>query len=226
MVPATRVMPPAGESTVNRPPSGLDAIADADRVDVRRSAAGDDLEREPCRFVADRHRRLGAGVGALEHLEAAQVHGSRDLGWTGHVRLDVEVSRQVRARRGRADRDGQPARLEQGRIDVLGKFPRLGHRQVHVPCHLLEQRSRSGRVGGDQPGGHLEVGRKRDQVLLHALVQLTLDRAALGVVDLDESPARCAQADDLCAQPVELLRRRGLPSLHGANTPRDGGLAP
>ena len=109
---------------------------------------------------------------------------------------------------------------------MLGKVPRLSHRQVHVSRHFLEQRSGCGRVGADQPGGELEIGRKRDQVLLNALVQLALDPAAPGVVDLGKSPARGAQVDDLGAQPVELLRRRGLPSLHGATTPRDGGLAP
>ena len=100
-----------------------------------------------------------------------------------------------------------------------GKVLRLSHRQVHVPRHLLEQRSRCGRVGADQPGGELEVGRKRDQVLLDALVQLALKPAALGIVDHGEPPARGPQVDDLGAQPVELLRRRDLPSLHGGQHP-------
>ena len=102
---------------------------------------------------------------------------------------------------------------------MLGEVPRLGHRKVQVPRHRLEQRPRCGRVGADQAGGELEVGRERDQVLLNALVQLTLDPAALGVVDLGKSPAGGAQVDDLGAQPVELLRRRGLPSLHGGQHP-------
>ena len=156
------------------------------------------------RIILELKDRLGAPVGAIEQLEAAQIDGSRDGGWSGSMRLDVEVCQHVGVRGRVADRHGQPARFEKRRMDVLGEVARLSDRTVQVLRRLLEQGSRRRRVLTGHARGELEVGRERHQVLLHTLVQLPLESLSLDGVALGKSPARCAQVDHLGAKPVEL----------------------
>ncbi len=61
--------------------------------------------------------------------------------------------------------------------------------------------------------GELQGNRERDQVLVHAVVQITLDHAAVGIRGQDEPLPCCAQLLDLDAQSIELLLHVDLPSL-------------
>jgi len=54
----------------------------------------------------------------------------------------------------------------------------------------------------------LQVDRERDQVLLRALVEVTLDPAAVGIGSKNEPRTGRAQLGDLGAQPLELAAPR------------------
>ena len=75
------------------------------------------------------------------------------------------------------------------RMSSIAAFAR---RRVRVHLHARE----------------LEVDRERHEMLLHAPVQLALDRAAVGVGRENEPLARCAQRRELAAQLVERLGER------------------
>jgi hypothetical protein len=74
-------------------------------------------------------------------------------------------------------------------------------------------------VDAGRPGCDLEHGRDRDEVLLHALVQVSLDPLAVGIVGQHEPPARTLQADDLVTQPIELLKVLDPSGLHRGHHP-------
>jgi hypothetical protein len=71
-------------------------------------------------------------------------------------------------------------------MNSLRKLSRLLEGLLHVFPHLFEECLGSCRVGLGQPDRELEVDRKRDQVLLHAVVQLAFDPAPVGVGREDE----------------------------------------
>jgi hypothetical protein len=68
----------------------------------------------------------------------------------------------------------------------MRELARLVQRLLHVAPHLFEKRLRSRRIGVQQSSGELQVGRERDQVLLHALMQVALDPATVGVSGQEE----------------------------------------
>ena len=82
-------------------------------------------------------------------------------------------------------------------MDSLRELSRLLERLLHVAPHLFEQRLGSCRVGLRQPDRELEVDRERDQVLLHAVVQLAFDPAPVGVGREDESSLEARQRASL-----------------------------
>ena len=55
-------------------------------------------------------------------------------------------------------------------------------------------------------------------MLLDAVVQLTLDPAAVGIGGQDEPPAGCMQAHDFRAKSVERLCRFGVRGFQGRST--------
>jgi hypothetical protein len=66
----------------------------------------------------------------------------------------------------------------------------------------------------------LQVDRNRDQLLVHDLVEVALDRAAIGVGSDDKSLARRTQLRVLEAQPTDLFPQRlDVPSLQGDRPP-------
>jgi hypothetical protein len=109
--------------------------------------------------------------------------------------------------RGAAQRGGEPARLEQRRVDPVRELCRLVERPLHVLAHLVEQRPRRGWIGIRQPACQLEVDRERDEVLLRTVVKLALESATVGIGSRHDARSRRAQLLDLEAQPVERLLR-------------------
>ena len=67
-------------------------------------------------------------------------------------------------------------------MDALRQRPQLVERDADVGAHLLEEAKRLARVGLDEPARRLQLDRERDELLLHAVVQRALDRAAFVVV--------------------------------------------
>ena len=94
---------------------------------------------------------------------------------------------------------------------------------MHVARHLVKERLRAAGSESDQLAGELELDRERDKVLLHAVVQVTLDRATVGIGGQNEPRPRRAQLGDLGAQPLELVARCfSLLGLQGYRPPGSG----
>ena len=110
-----------------------------------------------------------------------------------------------RAHRRGAEGDGKPVGLEQLWVDPLGQPCRFVQRLLDVPPHLFEQRLRGRRICVDQWVGELQLDRERDEVLLHVVVQVALDRASIGVGGKNEPYPGRAQLDNLRAEPFELV---------------------
>ena len=72
------------------------------------------------------------------------------------------------------------------RVDALREQGRLVERPPDVTFHFVEQRVQGRGIGVWAPPGELHGGRQGDQVLLHAAVQFTLDRPAVGIGGQDE----------------------------------------
>ena len=111
----------------------------------------------------------------LEHLKAAEVDRSQQLRWVACARCDLDGGRNADAHSGRAQRCGEAARLEQWRKDPLRKPSRLVQRALNVAPHLFQEHLRRQRIGVRQLVRVLKVDGERDEVLLHALVQIMFD---------------------------------------------------
>ena len=138
---------------------------------------------------ADRHVRFARPRG--ERGEPAQVHGQRDLRLVGRVGGDVDGGRHSSLHRGRPQQRGETSQLERRRVDALSEQGRFVERPPNVALHLVEQRVDGCGVGVCRSPGELQGGRQGDQVLVHAAVQLTLDRAAVGIGGQDETFSGC-----------------------------------
>jgi hypothetical protein len=89
----------------------------------------------------------------------------------------------------RVDPRRQQAHVVEGLLDVSSDL-------------LEERRQRRGAVVGG-PAGELQGNPERDQPLLHAVVQLVLDAAALRIGGGDQPRARRAKRSDVEVQVVE-----------------------
>jgi hypothetical protein len=76
---------------------------------------------------------------------------------------------------------------------------------LHVARHLFKECLRAPWIRVDQWAGELQLDREGDEVLLHAVVQFTLDRPTVGVAGQKEPRPRRAQPGDLRAKTLELV---------------------
>ena len=179
----------------------------------------DDLEDERSLLFSHRDGQPRPGVGVLEQLENAEVHRYRDLGWTRGTRCGFDANRDGSACCHRAEQRTKTACLEYRRVDPLRKLRRLVQRLLHAALHFFEERIRSRRIGREQLRGELQVHGEGDEVLLYALVQIALDRTAVGVGSQYEPLPRRAQLRDVVAQLVERFAQRlDVPSLQRGST--------
>ena len=97
-------------------------------------------------------------------------------------------------------------------MDPIGELRGLAECLLHVASQLVECHLRPLGIRLHPAGGELEVDRERHEVLLHAPVQLPLERPAVGVGGEDDPLARRTQRRDLLAELVE--RRVGRIGVH------------
>jgi hypothetical protein len=76
---------------------------------------------------------------------------------------------------------------------------------LHVARHLFEERPCGRRIFVNQWAGELQLDREGDKLLLHAVVQITLDRPTVGVAGQNEPRPRRAQPGDVRAKTLELV---------------------
>jgi hypothetical protein len=93
-------------------------------------------------------------------------------------------------------------------MDPLRQRPRPVQRLVCVAPHFVDEGGCCGGIGGDQAAGLLQIDRQPDEVLLRAVVELTLDPAAIGVGGQHEPRPRRAQLLRLLAKPLDRLLQR------------------
>ena len=96
-------------------------------------------------------------------------------------------------------------------MDSARQVAQLLHRELGLLARVGDQRRGGERVRRQARLRHPERQRQRDQPLLRAVVQVTLDPAALGVTGGDDAGARVAQVVDALVQ------------LHGARAEHDAG---
>ncbi len=121
-----------------------------------------------------------------ERGQPAQVDRHPDLRGVARAGGDVDGGRDAGTHCGRAQQRGQAARLEHRRIDALRKQRRLVERLLDVATHLLEERLGRRGIGVRRLPSELQIDCERDEVLMHAIVQVTLDAAAVGIRGHDE----------------------------------------
>ena len=181
---------------------------------------GDDLEGDGPLGLANGDPRRRPAAGALEHLEAAEVHEARNFRREARARRHLDACPGAEARRCGTQRRSEAARFEQRGVDPVRELPRLLERVPYVASDLVEELPGRSGILVRQLARKLDVDRERDQVLLNTVVELALDPPAVGVGGQDEALSGCAELLDLEAQPVErLLRRLGMWKLQGDRLP-------
>ena len=147
-----------------------------------------------------------------ERVEPRQVDRHHGLRRVAAGRGHVDPGRNARSGRGRAKQCGQVARFERRRVDPLREPRRLLEPVVHGTGHLGEERRQRGGIRVLGLPGELQAHSERDQVLVDAVVKVTLDRATICVCGQDESPPRGAKLLELHPQSVEIPLHVDLPS--------------
>ena len=215
---------PGSDRIVSRPPSASTRSRSRSSPAVGSGAVLDDLEGErsaprpaPSIVAARRPRRARAPRGSRSTPPPRPRAGSsRPL----RPRSEPGPRRSTAAD---AQRRSEAARLEQRRIDPLRELapsrPAPAARRAPsprgAPSPPQDRRPPTAR--------ELQVDGERDQVLLHAVVEVALDAAAVGIGGQDEPLPGRAQLLDLEAQPVErFLQRLDVPSLQGDRPPARG----
>jgi hypothetical protein len=85
---------------------------------------------------------------------------------------------------------------------------RLLERVLNLSTQVVQDLRGRRCITADELAGELDVDGERDEPLLQAVVQLTLERPAIRVVGAGLAVSRCANVVDLEAQPIERLLRR------------------
>jgi hypothetical protein len=104
-------------------------------------------------------------------------------------------------------------------VDPLREPRRLVEGVLHGTAHLGEEGGHRSGVVALRLAGELQAHSESDQVLMDPVVQVTLDRATIGIRRQDEPSARRAKLIELHAQSVELSLHIDLPSLQRDRLP-------
>ena len=122
----------------------------------------------------------------LERFQAAEVDGHLDV-----LRVTTDATAHLsghgRAARGGPERLGDAALGQQRRIDPARERADLVQDVVHLPPHRREHALALGRVVLHRLGRHLELDAQADEMLLHAVVEIALEPAPLGMRHLEEA---------------------------------------
>jgi hypothetical protein len=86
-------------------------------------------------------------------------------------------------------RRAETTRLEQWRIDSLGKVRRLVQGELHVAPDVPQDGLCCDWIGLEQRGCELDADRDCYQVLLHPLVEVTFEPLAIGIAGQNKTSA-------------------------------------
>src|SRR5882757_8570732 len=140
-------------------------------------------------------------------------HRSRDVGGNRDRYRDVQGQS--------LDRPGEPPIGQHRRVDAVHDVAQLVQGRYGAGPRLVEQVRGRVRVGLDQASGQPEAHRQRDHAGLGAVVQVALDAAQLGGLDVQRATAGSAQHVDALQQfPLAL---RGEPVQHPGVDAEQGG---
>ena len=134
--------------------------------------------------VASAYLIAFASASATTKYAAVSTAARRALG-----SVDRDVDRQRAARGERGDRRLEPAVGEDRRVDAAGEVAELLERLARAAAGLGEQHPRRLRVGPELLLGHADAHAERDETGLRAVVQVALDAAQLGLLDVDRGGA-------------------------------------
>jgi hypothetical protein len=192
-------------------------------------AVVDDLDDEQVPVAGDADADLGrpgvlgrVGQGLGDH----EVGGRLDRpGQPPGGHLDPDRNRRAGGQGG--DGRVQAPVGEHGRVDAAGQVAQLGQGPLGLLVGLADQGGGRGRVGLQLGPGHAQVHGQGDQPLLGAVVQVTLDAAALGLGPLHGPVAAGLEGLDpgpqlAVAGPEQGQGERALGGGHGPDRPGGG----
>src|SRR5581483_9836179 len=189
---------------------GKEPGASRRRVDVEPRAVVLDGEADDALLGPHPNERPRAGAcmsrRVSQRLGAAEMDGRLDLRRLSleRARLDSRLDRGLR--RGRTQGLREPAVEQERRVDRLGELAKALERLADVLPELVQERACGGRIAVHELTRELEVHGERHEVLLRAVVEVTLDAPALLVGHCGEPGARGAELLDL---PAEIVERAG-----------------
>ena len=138
-----------------------------------------DVDPRCARVLGDVRERLGHDV----------VRGRLDLGRHALLRQRVDRDRYRRAAGDGLERRREPAVGEDGRVDAAGQLAQLLQRRRELLAGRLQKRVRRVGVGVEPRPSEAQRKRERDEPLLGAVVEVSLEPAPLGVARLDDARA-------------------------------------
>ena len=132
-----------------------------------------------------------------ERLQAAEVDGGHELGPPVRKRFHLDARHDARVRSGGSQRDDKSTRIEERRVKLGGEPAQSLERIARISPDLVEKRTGGGRIRFAEPAGQLKVDRDRDELLLHTVVELPLERAPLRISGINQASARSMEVVDL-----------------------------
>ena len=141
----------------------------------------------------------GAGMQSCvpDRLPAAEIHGRDELGPGVRNCFDLDFRHDARVRTGGSQRDDKSTRIEERRVKLGGQPAQSLERVARISSDLVEKRMRGSRIRFQELAGQLKVDRDRDELLLHTVVELSLERAPLGITGTNKASARSVEVVDL-----------------------------
>jgi hypothetical protein len=125
--------------------------------------------------------------GVLEGFEATEVDRRFDF---RRVPPDaLRVDRHIeRAAAGRRTQSGSKTAVDQKRrVYTVGQIAQLLNGLLHIASQGVEHLGRSSRIAGQEIARQAEAHRQSDQVLLGAVVKVSLDSAPFGISGGDDA---------------------------------------
>ena len=197
---------PPRASTRSRRPSRSAARLEPRRAMISKAEGVD-------RLAHARSSPSVAGAGARERVEPAQVDRSSrpPAGRCRARRRRRWPERRAAPRPSAAARRDRRPRASPGR-SAARAAPSPRARACTARAISSRERMSGGGIRVRRLPGELQAERERDQVLVDAVVKVTLDRATICIRGQDESPPRGAELLELHPQSVELPLHVDLPS--------------
>src|SRR4051794_12767044 len=186
---------PGRASQVDRAAQRVDAVGEPAQARAAGQVRAADavvahLDHGELRRAPHAHgRELGGGVlgDVGERLGDEVVGGGLDWLWQADGGKGDDLDRYGRARGELVERAGEALMAEDRRVDAAGQLAQLTQGEPELLARVREKALRALGIAVDLRLQRPDLQRERDEALLRAVVEVALEPAALGVLDLDQA---------------------------------------